>query len=318
MESKIYIGGRIMEPGIYARVPMSRYHEADICDGPSLSSSGMRSIIWDSEADYWDNSPLNPDRKDVDEDDARSLILGRAVHHLTLGEPFFTKLFVQQPDEYDAGSGKGGGWKKWSNNAGKCKEWHAEQRALGKTALTASELERVRGMMLSLGRYPLIRAGILNGQIERSGFWKDKKTGIWLKIRPDVIPTDSDDASDFKTTVSVQWLALQKTIETFAYFQQGALVREGWRILFGRELNSFTLVFVQSRRPYSCRTVTLEPEDLDRGEQLNRQAIDRFVACLKSKTWPGPGGFQSDAQSLALSQRARERIDDIIKYGNIL
>lgn len=311
METKIYIGGKITEPGVYGRVPMPRYHEADICDGPSLSSSGMRTIIRDGEADFWDSCPLNPNRREVDEDKRRYLVLGRAAHHIVLGEPFFSKMFVIRPDEI---GGKAYHWasKSWQ-------KWEAEQRALGKTILTQSEAEQVRGMMLSLGRYPLItQRGVLNGAIERSMFWKDKKTGIWLKARPDAIPEDCDDVTDLKTTKSVKFISLQKTLEDYGYYQQGALIREGWRTLFGRELNSFMLVFVQSTRPYSVRSCTVEPEDLDRGEQLNRQAIDRFVACLKTKEWPGPGGFQSDAQSLALSQRARERIDEVIEYGNIL
>jgi hypothetical protein len=307
---KIWAGQRITESGAWAKLPLTSYHRGDICDGPSVSSSGLRTITWQSEADFWDCSPLNPQRQEIDEDKKRHFVLGRAMHHLVLGEPFFSKLFVIRPEEIN---GKEYHWnnKDW-------KKWEAEQRRRGLTILKQDEAERVRGMMMSLGRYPLIQAGMLNGAIERSLFWKDKRTGVWLKSRPDVIPNDGDDVVDLKTSVSVQRLSLMRTVEDYAYYQQGALIREGWRQIFGRDISSFTLVFVQSKRPYSCRTVTLEPEDLDRGEKLNNQALDRFVACMKSGIWPGPGGFQSDAQSLALSTKARERIDDMIKFGNLL
>lgn len=317
MTDTSYIGGKITVPGLYSRMSMNAYHRGDICDGPSISSSGLRKIIQESEADYWDTSPLNPQRNPIADKEKRAFVLGRGVHHLALGEPYFTKLFVEQPSEYITVERGKTITKPWNGNAGVCKKWQAEQIATGRSALTVGEIEQVRGMMLSLYRYPLIRAGILNGRIERSGFFKDKTTGVWLKIRPDVVPNDSDDVVDLKTTQSVKWVDLQRTIEDYGYHQQAALMAWGWRALFGREINSFSLVFIQSKRPHSVRVVTLEPEDIARGHALNEQALDRFVSGLKSGEWPGPGGFQKDAHSIALSDRARERLDNQIKYGAI-
>jgi hypothetical protein len=313
-----YIGGKITEPGIYARVPMVRYHDADICDGPSISSSGLRKIIHKSEAHYWCDSPLNPNRVGTD-DEKEHFILGRAVHHLILGEPFFAKLFVIQPDMYDSGKEEKGKqrWRPWFNGAGKCKEWNAEQARAGKTILTADQVDHIRGMALSLGQNPLVRAGILNGAIERSMFWKDKESGIWLKARPDAIPNDSLDFSDLKTTTSVRYEDLVSTIAKFAYYQQGALIGEGCRRLLGQEMNSFSLVFVESKPPYATRVVQLDPDDLKRGHELNRQALARFWRCLRNQEWPGPGGVQHDAQSISLSQRARENLDAIVQHGSI-
>lgn len=305
-----YIGGKITVPGIYRRVSLARYHEADICDGPSLSSTGMRTITWESEADYWDTAPLNPRRAEIDEDKKRHFVIGRALHHIALGEPFFTKLFVERPETV------GGKAYHWANKD--WKRWIAEQRAIGKTILLPQEVDNLRGMMLSLARYPLIRQGIINGKIERSLFWKDKATGLWLKSRPDCIPTDSDDVCDVKVTTSVKIEELQKTIDKWHYYQQGALIAEGWRKVFGREMNSFSLVFVQHKRPYSVFIIEIEKEDLERGHALNEQAVDRFAKCLKTGIWPGPGGFQRDIQSLGLSKAARERIDNKIKYGAVI
>jgi hypothetical protein len=306
--SAIWNGETITVPGIYARIPISVYHSADICDGPSLSSSQMRTIIHKSEADYWDTSPLNPNRGDIDDDEKRQFVLGRAVHHLMLGEDFFSKLFVIRPAEING--------KAYHGSSNDWKKWHVEQRDLGRSVLTQDEGDRVYGMMKAVAKYPLIKQhGMLNGLIERSMFWKDRKTGVWIKVRPDVIPKDSDDATDLKTTLSVKRVDLMTTVDKYAYYQQGALAREAWRQIFGRDLNSFNLVFVQSKRPHCVKTHPLEPEDLDRGEKLNRIAIDKFAACLKSGHWPGPDGDHEDLRYLALSPRARERIDDLIKYG---
>ena len=77
----------ITRPGLYSGISLSEYHRGDICDGPSISSSGLRTIFTKSPAHYWAASPLNDDPDDdvEDESDSQALIFGSAVHHLILG-----------------------------------------------------------------------------------------------------------------------------------------------------------------------------------------------------------------------------------------
>lgn len=77
-------------------------------------------------------------------------------------------------------------WSDWRTSASK--EWKAEQLEAGKTIITDAELVLITGMARSLGAHPLVKAGILDGVVERSLIFKDKKTGVWLKSRPDAIP----------------------------------------------------------------------------------------------------------------------------------
>lgn len=313
-----YQGGHIIEPGFFSHVSMARYHSADICPGPSVSSTGLRKIIKDSLKHFWNESPMNPRRQAEDEKEKRHFVMGRALHLLALGEAGFTKLFCEQPDTYIATKGKDKGKEKaWNANADACKDWAAERRAEGRTPLTPAEIKDIRGMMLALAKEPLVLNGLLNGAIERSGFWKDKRTGIWLKVRPDMIPQDSDDVVDAKISKSTAFEDLQRAIspDGYGYIQQGALVAEAWRCIFGRELNSFSLCFIEHKPPYDVRIVTLEPEDLKRGRDLNEVALGMLWKALKNQEWPGRAGVQRDAHTLALSQRQRERIDNILKNG---
>lgn len=294
----------ITKPGLYSKIGIELYHSGNICDGPSISSSGLRKIFNESPAHYWNESPLNPDR--MEPEDKSHFTLGRAVHHLMLGEPFFAKLFAIQPDEY---TNKDGEVKAWNNNAGKCKEWHADRSREGRSIITGKDVDHIKGMAESLGKHPLVRSGALNGQIERSGFVKDKATGIWLKIRPDSIPTDSGDYVDLKTTISVDWSDLVRTIGDFGYHQQLALIRRVARDL-GLPFTSATLVFVEKKPPYCVRVVTVKDNDLDRGEKQNTATLKIFAECLKAKHWPGPGGDREDAEYIELSDFAQKRIDD--------
>lgn len=311
-----YIGGRIETPGMYSRLSLAKYHSADICVGPSISSSGLRAIVSKSLKHFYASSPLNPQRRE-DDAEKRHFILGRAVHHLVLGEASFTKLFVERPAEYDSGKG----FKAWNNNATVCQRWNEEQRRLGKTPLKPDEIERIRGMMMALAREPFVIHGNLNGMIERSFFWQDKRTRIWLKSRPDVVPWDSDDANDIKITRSTDYIECQRAIgigkSGYGYIQQGALVAEAWRKVLGREMNSFNLVFIEHEYPHDIRVMEIEKEDLKRGHDLNEYALDRLWKALKNQEWPGRAGIATHVQSLGLSDRDREYVDNIIKLGAI-
>jgi hypothetical protein len=311
MKTTEWDGKAIKKPGLYSKIPLGKYHSAEICDGPSVSSSGLRRCFAESPAHFYSGWPGNPDY--IPEDDKPQFVLGRAVHHLMLGEPFFAKLFSAQPSEYP--DAKTGEMKPWTYAANYCKQWRMAQQNEGKAILTPNDIEAIKGMAMSLSRHPIVKAGALNGQIERSMFWQDKDTGIWVKSRPDAMPTSSVDFVDLKTTTSVLWSDLQRTIAECGYHQQGALIREAARRVLKMENPTFTLVFVEKTAPYCVRVVTLKDVDLDRGEKQNRYALDAVARCIKSGHWPGPGGEREDAEHLELPEWAQKQIDDRLEYG---
>lgn len=294
-------GKPITEPGIYKDIPLDLYHSADLFNHvPAISSSGLRTIFNRSPAHYWISSPYNPDREDGDADEKRSFVLGRALHHLVGAEKGFKELFVVQPEKIaDAGESVA---KPWQGNRKACKEWKAAMKEQGISVLTPEDVLKLEGMALSLGRHPLVTA--LSGQIEHSYFWRDKETGIWLKWRPDSTPTDSADFVDLKGTTDVRHLKLMRAIGDFGYHMQGALGREACRQLLGREMNSFSLFFVEWKAPWSTSFVQLKDGDLALGEKANRAALRTFWKCLRDKRWPGPAG--DDVNYIEIGPRATE------------
>ena len=295
-------GKQISSPGIYSRLPSDNYHRGDICDGPSVSSSILRKVWNTSPAHAWAHCPLNPDR--VEEADSEALIIGRAAHHLLTGEIGFADVFVIQPDTWEG--------EKWHGNRKDCKRWLAARKREGLTVVTKAHMKMIEGMALSLGKFPLVQAGALNGLIERSLIWKDKETGLWLKARPDAIPSDSGDFTDLKTTKSVLYRELQKSIAEHGYHQQAALVIEGAREL-DIEVNSFTLIWVEKTPPYCVRVQQLRDEDIARGMKQNRIALRTFADCLARGVWPGPGDDHDDAEYVDLPEWRRAQIDERLR-----
>jgi hypothetical protein len=298
-------GKTITVPGIYVGLPIERYHAGDLCDGPSISSSGLRSI-WGKDtcpAYYWNESPYNPDREEVPTSEA--FIMGRAVHHLFMGEyGDYKNLFVVRPDKVDG--------KPWQGNRTECRAWTEEQAKAGRAVLKGEQIEQIKGMALALGNDPAVRQGVLNGRIERSYIWKDKETGVWVKWRPDTTPNESLDFNDLKTTESVLDGKVEKSLADFQYHRQGALGRWACRELLGAQMATFSLLFVEKKKPHCIRFMSVKDIALDKGELENRHALRLFWKCLKTKTWPGPR--HSDFEYIDLSDREHERIEKQLNY----
>lgn len=304
---KLPADAKITQPGLYSGIPLERYHSADICDGPSISSSGLRKIFREGPAYYWLESPLNPNR--VEPGEKKHFVLGRAAHHLLLGEDDFKTNFVLRPDTWDS-------WR-----TGDAKKWRRLKQGEGYTVLEPGQIEQIRGMAgllpwqrglqdWGLANNEMVREGILDGEIEMSLFWKDKETGIWLKARPDAIPTSSGDHADLKTTQSVQTEAIENAIRDNGYAQQGALIGEGVFQVFGMNDATFSLVWVEVDPPHCVRVEPIRDADLARGELCNRAAIRTFAKCWENGQWPGPS---SEGATIGLPTWEQKKIDDKLK-----
>src|SRR5690606_28242727 len=119
--------------------------------------------------------------------------------------------------------------------------------------------------------------------------WQDP-SGAWLKSRPDNIPTGSGLYADLKTTESVSDEALERSLASFGYHMQAALVGMASEAVLGRQMEEFAFVWVEKSAPFCVRVTVLTGEDLERGRMQLRRSIDTFARCVKSGEWPGPGG----------------------------
>lgn len=288
-----YDGRIITAPGIFVGMGMASYH-GQPTDGPSVSSSGLRTIWAESAAHFFAKSSLNPNR--APQADSPAFAVGRLAHKLLIeGRDGLAAEFAIRP----------GCWSDWRSK--EARVWKDEQILAGRTVITEDDLEAVTGMAESLGRHPLVKAGILDGKVERSLIWKDAETGIWIKSRPDVIPNASGVVADLKTCVSVTDDALAKSLASYGYNVQAAVVGMALEAVLGRQMEAFALVWVEKSNPWCVRVTQLTPDDIERGRRQVRAALRTMARCLETGVWPGPGG--ADASYLSLPTYAAKRID---------
>lgn len=260
----------ISAPGIYD-VEISRYHEdPNLCDGPSVSSSALRTLLSETPAHYWAYSPLNPHR--FEDETTKALDFGKAAHCLTLGEPEFAKYFVVSPfDDFRKHDAR---------------EWRDSQT---RTILKADEFKEVKILAAVQRRSAQCMRAFEDGEPEKSLIWRDKKTGIWLKSRPDWLPHDPTTrvTTEFKTAVTIEPGKMSNAAFGYGYHIQTAMIIDGIREVLGVEPIGVGLVCQEKSPPYLVELRLFTPEQIEDGRQLYHHALGIFADCLKRNEWPG-------------------------------
>lgn len=290
-------GQTIAEPGAY-RCSMAHYHSADICPGPDVSSTGLRKIVLQSPHAFWKTYNRNPDRY-PEKEPSDSLILGRAAHSMILGDEVFEDHFIFVPEDaprrptvtqVKAFERDG----KWSDAAAEgAAFWDAfDKRAAGRHLLTPEQHEKICYMAENLAANPHCVELLKSDLIEISAIWQDPATGIWVKSRPDCLPSNGCDVADLKT-ISPKGadfrLAIQRATTDHGYYIQMALALMAAENVMGSTAQDCALVFLQTTEPYECAPLFIDYDTLYLGRCLIRQALDTMATCLEQNDWPGVG-----------------------------
>lgn len=267
MITKLPSDGVIRENGQY-QIPLDVYH-TQLCDAPSISSSGLRTIYTYGPDEFWCYSDLNVNRFTKPYNDAFDF--GKAAHALILGDEDWEGNYVIRPDE----------WTNWQS--GDAREWRDMMRQAGMTIVTPEDLEHIKYMADALNAYSLI-APLFDGQAEQSLIWKDK-TGVWLKSRIDMLPV-TDDQADLKSTIDASMRAVFRDIKKHEYAMQIGLSDVGSEVVLGKPFLSSILVFIQKTPPYRVTPVEIELGAIYLAKMKLRKAINIFADCLESGDWP--------------------------------
>lgn len=246
----------ITTDGIYS-IPIDLYHSQACCDGPSISKSELVTML-DCPAKYGHAKR------------SQALDLGRAAHHLALGEPDFAEHYVIAPfDDFRTKDARG---------------WRDAQT---KTVLKAEEFATVQAMAAAILAHPYAKSAFLAGDGERSIIVKDKGTGIWLKSRPDWLPTSpAAFVKEYKTAVSAHPQKFATDCFGFGYDIQAAIALDNLKAVTGDDYPGFALVVQEKTEPYVTELYVFTAEQIAHGRARYRRALDIFARCLETSQWP--------------------------------
>ena len=294
----------ISEKGAYPDIPASEYHgNPRLLPGPSLSASGAKVLLEKSPAHFYHQSALNPDRK---ESDAAHFAVGRAAHDLILLGGDWAKHFHVTPPGFSR-----------AKTVAMAEEIAAADYAAskGKTVIRHEDMALVEKIADRIGANQAARHALMRGVPEMTLAWQDDLTGVWLRARPDFLPQSCIDGDDVRIVSDLKFMAgthcsprkFAKAMDDFGYHIAAAHYGEGIKQIFGKYPSGFVFVVVEKDEPHTVSLYYPEPEDIERGRNQMRQAINLFAACLKRNQWPG---YADQPMQVGLPIYARMRIDE--------
>lgn len=286
----------ITSAGAYAGIDGDVYHREEICPAPSISSSGLKTLLYRSPAHYWWDSPMNPARPA--EKEKPHFAVGKAAHDVLLLEDRWPDAYHVLPKDFNARATK------------EQAALHAERdaaREAGKTILRHDEAVMVTDMADSLRRNQAALASLTNGEPEMTLAWQDGETGVWLRARPDFLPHKRFAIPDLKTAADGSPAAFSRAIATFGYHLSAALYLDGIEAIYGERPAHFFFIVIEKEAPYVVSLYPLKAEDIQRGQGECRRAIRRFADCLHHDKWPG---YSDEPFEIGLPAWARKTIDE--------
>jgi hypothetical protein len=292
----------ITAPGAYPNITNEQYHRTEICPAPSISASGLKTLLRKSPRHYWFDSCLNPNRPE--EKDKAHFRIGKAIHDVLLLTDRWPQFYFTVPDGFSLAHHK-----KWAEEI----PAYEEAVARGCTVLRQSETDTIMAMAEAIRGNEFAAATLAAGDPETTLAWQDPETGVWLRARPDFLPWSVQQrreimaVPDLKTAADGSQRAFQRAINEHGYHMSAALYCDGIKAIFGHYPTHWLHVVLEKEPPYCVALWELPQEDIERGRWLNRFAIRSFAKCLETGKFPG---YADEPSPCGLPGWQRKMIDE--------
>lgn len=248
---------------------------------PAISSSGLKKVLNSPQHYLCEIMGLSA------QEESDAFRFGRAAHCLILEPSKFKELYVVEPTF--TGLTKDGRESSKSGAAKEAKEkWYAN---LNSESQVVSEKERddLTYMVDSLIEDPVIRGLLKTGRPEVSGFFQDKDTGLWCRIRADYLSRDKDGRlylADLKTAREVTEGIFATDAARFWYDVQLAFYLDGIEQITGEKVEQVGLIAVEKKPPYQSALYWLTEEDIETGRAWYKHALKVLKKSIVENDWP--------------------------------
>ena len=246
---------------------------ADYHKGPGISKSGLDNIA-KSPAHY--QHALSEVREFTP-----AMLLGSVTHHKLLEPENFTDWFAVAPEINRRTNEGKAAWEKFqTDNA-------------NKTVVTGEVLETAERIIAKIKDHSIAN-GQLEGFKEVAFYWKDERTGVLCKCKPDCLGMQAQ-LVDLKVVSEADPGNFARKILNLRYHVQAALYLDGVRAAIDQgnvtELKflaprKFVFLAVESSEPHGIGVYELPIDAVELGRSKYQADLKTFLECTASGKWP--------------------------------
>ena len=158
--------------------------------------------------------------------------------------------------------------------------------AEGKNIFKVADYKKITGCaqaIRSVGN-GIIGEIIDGAEKELSIFWRDQETGIWCKVRPDVLNMEYG-IYDVKSTRDAREESFTKDAYNKGYYVSAAMYKDGVSQFLGQDL-PFVLVAAELEPPHGVLPYVVDGPALEYGNEVYRRNLRRLQKAHETNEYP--------------------------------
>lgn len=278
-------------PGIYYDIPIVEYHR----DKTAIGNSGLKEVL-DCPALYFGQN-LDPERPTVGEErDTAAQLFGNMAHCVLFEHQHFNARYRVGPEVATKAL------KAWKDFAATLPE--------GCDGIKPSQYASAKKIRQNALALPDLREALEHpgGRGEVSAYWRDERTGVLCKCRPDWVMPVRDDAVvlfDGKSYATGDTQEFGRQVPRMGYHLQAAWYGDGYARASGKNVLAFVFIVIGNEWPHPINLVMLDEDAIRAGQLMYRRGLDTYAECLRTGNWPG---YAPGVKTITLPKWALEDI----------
>ena len=199
------------------------------------------------------------------------LEFGNALHTMVLEQDKFNDRYIVMPKVNRV------------TKAGKLAYETFLNQAKGREIICSEAYKELAAMRASISAHPDAQALISDAEYERSLYWTDPDTDLLCKVRPDI--WHENFVVDLKTTASASLRDFTKSVYSYGYHIQAAMIHEAIKYVRSEIVTTFIFVAIEKEAPYAVAVYQLDENALQHGIQQFKEMLRGIRQCMDSNTW---------------------------------
>lgn len=253
-----------------------------------ISSSDIKNFLKSPKYYYWNKY------EKTEKADERHFAIGSALHELILEPHLFKSNYLVMP-KVDR-----------RTKEGKSEYNSFVENSAGKTIIMQDEAEMIAKMAESASKNTTFMKLLEQSHREISLYTVDKKTGLKVKLRPDIMPTNMSTIVDIKSCVDSSPYKFKRDALSYGYNISAAYYTHFV------ERDNYVFCAIEKEQPHQTALYSLSDDSINYGSQQFRLALDLLKWCYDNNYWCEHNEFEILKECYQL-----ENLDQFIEIAGL-